>query len=245
MHLSTELQKQLDRLNSSVQLASTIDGTFPDRYAFYNKQGRSFRTEFASTDNEFSIVLFERTSEQNYETCFARGLFYDIARLATVIDLWVEKQKSIVEIEKLFEELELFEDFEFKNSNIDIDKAWTKVKNMFFNDTEFWKFSEWKDRYIELLSEAKKHKAFESYFPFTSHYWLRFSIDKHIKETWTLDTYIIPTMYSDEIPITVRKFYVSYNDKPMGGQFFDTAREALDFYAEKLKETRPIRWVTQ
>jgi hypothetical protein len=130
-------------------------------------------------------------------------------------------------------------------------KAWLEkrnkiiVKNMFFNDAEFWKFSEWKNRYVELLSEAKKHKAFQNYFPFTSHYWLRFSIDKQMKETWTLDTYIIPTMYSDEIPTTLGKFYVSYNDKPMGGQFFDTVKEALDFYAEKLEETKPIRWVAQ
>ena len=103
--------------------------------------------------------------------------------------------------------------------------------------------SEWKDRYVELLEEAKKYKAFRNYFPFTSHYWLRFSIDNQMKETWTLNTYIIPTMYSDEIPATVGKFYVSYNDKPMGAQFFETAKEALDFYAQKLKETKAIRWV--
>jgi hypothetical protein len=243
VHLSKELQRQLDRLNSSVRLASTIDGTFPDRYAFYNNQGRNFRTEFASSNNEFSIVLFKKIPELNYENCVARGLFQDIARLATVIDLWVDKQKSITEIKEHFDELELFEDFEFKNANDDIEKAWRKVKNMFFNDTEFWKFSEWKDRYVDLLVEAKKHKALQSYFPFTSHYWLRFSIDKQMKETWTLDTYIIPTMYSDEIPTTVGEFYVSFNDKPIGGQFFETAQEALDFYAQKLKETKPIRWV--
>jgi hypothetical protein len=243
VHLSKELQKQLDRLNSPVQLATTTDGTFPDKYAFYNNPGRSFRTEFASTNNEFSIVLFEKTPELNYENCFARGLYYDIARVAMVINLWVDNQKSITEIKEHFDELELFKDFEFRHTNDDVEKAWRKVKNMFFNDTEFWKCSEWKDRYVALLGEAKKHKAFQSYFPFTSHYWLRFSIDKQMKETWTLDTYIIPTMYSDEIPTTVGKFYVSYNDKPMGGQFFETAKEALDFYAQKLKEIKPIRLV--
>jgi hypothetical protein len=243
VHLSKELQKQLNQLNSLVQLATTIDGALPDKYSFYNNPGRSFRTEFASTNNEFSIVLFEKTPQLNYENCFARGLFYDITRIAAVINLWVDKQKSITEIKEQFYELELFEDFEFKNANEDIEKAWRKVKNMFFNDTEFWKFSEWKDRYVELLGEAKKHKAFQNYFPFTSHYWLRFSIDKQMKETWTLDTYIIPTMYSEEIPTTFGRFYVSYNDNPMGGQFFDTVKEALDFYAQKLKETKPIRWV--
>ncbi|MBK6338941.1 MAG: hypothetical protein IPF63_04910 [Bacteroidetes bacterium] len=242
VHLSNEIQERLDKLKSNVKLASTIDGTFPDKYSFYNKVGRSFRAEFASTDKDYSIVLYERTDKQNYENCFARGLFTDLDRLTIVIELWVDKQKEISEIKSQFDELELYSDFETKNPNQDIDKAWTKVKNMFFNDTEFWKQSEWKDRYIEMLTEAKRHSAFENYFPFTSHYWLRFSIDKNIKETWTLDTYIIPTMYSDEVPNTLGKLYVSHNDKPMGGQFFETVKEVLDFYADKLKEKKPIQW---
>ena len=61
MHLSSELQRELQRLNSPVQLASTIDGTFPAAYAFLALADRSFRTEFASTEQEFSIVLFEKT----------------------------------------------------------------------------------------------------------------------------------------------------------------------------------------
>ena len=232
----------MDNLNSPVQLAPTIDGILPDRYSFYNKPGKSFRIEFGATEAIFSIVLYERTDKQNYENCFARGLFTNLDRLATVIDLWVDKLRDIAVIKKQFTELELYPDFPFRSINSDIDNAWTKVKNMFFNDNDFWKFSEWGKRYFELLVEAKKHNAFANYFPFTSHYWLRFSIDKGIKETWTLDTYIIPTMYSDEIPTTLGKFYVSYNDKPMGGQFFETAKEGLDFYAEKLKEVKPIKW---
>jgi hypothetical protein len=50
-------------------------------------------------------------------------------------------------------------------------------------------------------------------------------------------------MYSNEVPNTLGKFYVSFNDKPMGGQFFETAKAALDFYADKLKETKPTKWV--
>lgn len=242
VHLSNEIQERLDKLKSNVKLASTNDGTFAGKYSFYNKSGRSFRTEFAKTDKDFSIVLYERTDKQNYEDCFARGLFTDLERLTTVIDLWVDKQKDILEIKSEFAELELYSDFEVKNPNQDIDKAWTKVKNMFFNDTGFWKQAEWRKRYFEMLNEAKRHPAFQNYFPFTSHYWLRFSIDKYIKETWTLDTYIIPTMYSDEVPNTLGKFYVSFNDKPKGGQFFETVKEGLDFYADKLNETKPIKW---
>jgi|GEM_PF-1563054 len=243
MHLSKEIKRRLDKLKSNVKLASTIDGTLPDRYSFYSKSGRNFRTEFGSTNGNFSIVLYERTDKHNYENCFARGLFTNLDRLTLVIDLWVDKQKDISEIKSKFDELELYSGFEFQNPNHDIDKAWTKVKNMFFNNTEFWKQNEWNERYLEMLNEAKRHKAFENYFPFTSHYWLRFSIDKDIKETWTLDTYIIPTIYSSEFPNTLGKFYVSYNEKPMGGQFFETAKEGLDFYSEKLKEIEPIKWV--
>jgi hypothetical protein len=242
VHLSKEIQRRLDELKSNVKLAPTIDGTFPDKYSFYFKTGRSFRTEFASTNNDFSIVLYERTDQQNYENCFARGLFTNLERLANVIYLWVDKQKGISDIKCNFDELELYSDFEITNPNQDIDKAWTKVKNIFFNDTEFWKQTEWNERYLQMLNEAKRHNAFENYFPFTSHYWLRFSIDKELKETWPLGIHIIPTVFSEEVPESLGKFYVSYNDKPMGGKFFETVKEGLDFYADKLKEVKPIKW---
>jgi hypothetical protein len=242
VHLSNEIQKRLVKLTSTIKLASTIDGTFPGEYSFCHMPGRSFRTEFASTNQEFSLVLYERTDQQTYENCYARGLFTDLDRLATVIHFWVDKQKDISEIKSNFDELKLYSDFDTRNPNPDIDKAWTKVRNMFFNDTGFWKQTEWEGRYLNMLNEAKRHKAFENYFPFTSHYWLRFSIDKYIRETWTLSTYIIPTMYSDEVPDTLGKFYVSFSDEPRGGQFFETVKEALDFYAAKLKETSPTKW---
>ncbi len=238
MHLSKELQRRLDKLNSNVNLATTIDGTLPDKHAFYNKPGRSFRAAFASSINDYSIVLYERTDNQNYEHCFARALFTDLDRLATVIDLWVEKQESILEIKHKFNELELYDDFDIKNPNKDINAAWTKVKNMFFNDTEFWKQPEWNERYLEMLNEAIQHQSFENYFPFTSHYNLRFSIDKDINETWDLNTFIIPIINYNKDSNTPGKFYVSYNDQPMGGAYFETAKEGLDFYASKLNKTK-------
>lgn len=243
MHLSDEIQKRLEKLKSAVKLATTIAGTFPDKYAFYKETGRSFRVEFAATDNDFSMVLFERTEKLNYENCFARGLFTDLDRVTSVIDLWVDKQENIAKIKGQFDELELYSDFEVKNPDPDIDKAWTKVKNMFFNDTFFWKDPEWNNRYLEMLDVAKRNKFLESYFPFTSHDYLRFRIDTDPKETSTIIPYIIPTMYSNEIPKSLGKFYVSYNDKPMGGEFFETAREAVDFFADKLKDKKPYRWL--
>jgi hypothetical protein len=237
LHLSNEIQKRLDDLNSNVKLATKFDGTFPNKYSFIQNGERRFRTEFAMTDNVYSIVLFECTYKFDYENCFARGLFTDINKLTIVIDLWVDKQKDIFEISDIFNELEIFVDFEVKNSNIEIDQAWTKVKNMFFNETEFWKQREWKKRYVEILSQAKRHKEFENYFPFTSHYWLRFSLDKEIMKTWILNIYIVPTYDRPE-----KDFYVSFSEKPMSGQFFGTVQKALDFYAEKLKENLPIKW---
>lgn len=178
----------------------------------------------------------------NYENCLARAVFKDINKFARLIDLWVDKHTEIEKLSSEFSELELFKPFSFRHINPDIEAAWIKVKNMKFNNLLFWEDTDWNDRYEIMLDEAKRHKDFENYFPFTSHYWLRFSIDKEIKETWTLDTYIIPTMYSDEVPDTLGKFYVSFNDQPMGGQFFGTAKEGLDFYAKKLNETKPIKW---
>ena len=237
MHLSKEIQKRLGSLNSSVILNSTIDGTFPSQNSFIHKGKRQFRLEFACTNKEFSIVLFERTTDMDYENCFARGIFNNLDSVALIMDLWVEKQKDISEIRADFNELELFNDFEFKNSNIEIDKAWTKVKNMFFNTNQFWKELEWSERYLNLLYEAKKHKAFQNYYPFTSHYWLRFSLDKRLKETWTLSIYIIATFDRKE-----QNYYVSFSEKSMSGEFFDKIKEALDFYAKKLLEIKPIKW---
>jgi len=242
VHLSNEIQTQLDKLNSLVKVSVTIYGYLPDTYAFLHDGVRQFSTEFAESQDEFSIVLYEWRKEQKYNYCFARGIFTDIKRLAMAIDIWVDKQKSATEIKSQFSELELFQDFEVRNHNPDIEFEWMKVKNIFFKDLTFWKSHEWNKRYLELLTKAKEHQAFQNLYPFTSHYWLRFSVDKDKKETWMLDTYVIPTFYSSEFPETLGKFYVSYNDKPIGGQFFETANEALDFYADKLKETKPIRW---
>lgn len=242
VHLSNELQKCLHKLKSRVVISSTSAGTLPDRYSFVHKQGRCFSAAFALNENSFSIVLLEKTDNLNYDNCFARGLFSDINRLAYVIDWWVDKQEDILLIKLRFEELELFSDFVTANQNSDIKKAWRKVRNTFFNDTEFGQYTEWKEKYWELLNIAMHHKAFENYFPFTSHYWLRFSPDKDLNVTWDLNTYIVPTVYNDKDPLIHGKYYVSFNDKPLGGMFFETAKEALDFYAGKLKEVEPTNW---
>ena len=240
MNLSKEIQNRLNKLHSSITLASTIDGTLPDKYSFCHGPGRIFSAEYAMTDEEFSIVLYERTDKQNYGKCFARGLFNNIDRLTSVIALWVGTPNDISKIKSQFDELELFVDFEFSNPNDDINRAWTKVKNMKFNTPIFWKDPEWEERYNEMLIEAKQHPLFKNYFPFTSHYMLRFSVDSELRETWPLGFHIVPASHDSlKTPISLDRYYVSFLT---GSQFFKTAREALDFYGKKLQESRPVKW---
>ncbi|MBK9248338.1 MAG: hypothetical protein IPM69_09570 [Ignavibacteria bacterium] len=201
--------------------------------------GRDYRVKYAKPLEKYALVLFERTDEKNYEMCYARGLFNDRLEIKGVVDLWVKKQIDIAEIKRSYEELEIYQDFEYRNPNPDIDKAWTKVKNMFFNDEDFWEHAEWKRCYIELLKELKDNKAFEKLYPFTTHYWLRFSIDKNIKETWELDTYIFPTVYCDEVPRTLDKFYISFGENLQDRQYFAELKEAVNFYANYLNTPPP------
>jgi hypothetical protein len=245
MHLSNELQIQLTSLNSSVKVGATIYGDFPEKYAFLHEGNRNFSIEFAGSENEFAIVLYEFRHEQKYSYCYARGLFSDIKRLANVVDLWAGQQKSAADIKHQFDELELFTDFEFRHPDPGIDLAWMKVTNMFFNDRSFWKKVEWGNRYLDFLAKAKQHKGFQTLYPFTTHYWLRFSVDKEIKETWPLYVYIVPTFYAEGVSEASGKYYVSYMDEPAVGKYFETAEQALDFYAEKLNETKAIRWVVK
>jgi hypothetical protein len=236
MHLSNEIQRRLTKLNSSVKLASTVYGDFPEKYAFHEGTTRSFRVEFASNFSTLSVVLFERTEQLKYEYCFARGLFTDTDRLATLIDFWVDKEKEVKEIKQHFDEIELFADFDFRNPNNDIDKAWTKIKNIFFNDTKFWEHAEWRIKYLEMLTVAKGHKNFENYYPFTSHYWLRFSPTKTITTANLMDYYILACFDTSK-----GEYCVSLACELKDAIYFKTANECLDFayetyYKEKFKQ---------
>jgi hypothetical protein len=72
MQLARDLQKQLEEFNSSVQLATTIDGTFPTSYAFMQGRGRQFRAEFASDQTTFAVVLFEIAEDAYQEKNLGR-----------------------------------------------------------------------------------------------------------------------------------------------------------------------------
>lgn len=235
MHLSKELQNRLDSISSKVMLAKTIDGTFPADYSFMSGNGRQFRTEFGSSLTDFSIVLFERSTNLNYENCYARAVFKDLDKLARLIDLWVDKQVSVDKLAKEFSELELFRPFSPRHDNPDIEASWTKVKNMKFNETTFWKKTEWNERYEIMLLKAKEHKGFQNYFPFTSHYNLRFSVNKEITITWTLPLSIIPCVDTSK-----GLYEVSLSDSDT--KYFKDINVALDFFADTLKQIAPTDW---
>lgn len=139
MYVSGEIQNQPCQLNSQVKLGYCFDGSFPAKYAFANDSKRQISVDFASSENEFSIVLVESTQRHKHVHCFARGIFNDTVRLATVIDHWVGSQTKANVFAKYFPELELFTDFAERADIADIDKAWTKVKNQIFNDAWYWK----------------------------------------------------------------------------------------------------------
>jgi len=235
--LSKDLQDQLDKLDSNIQLAATINGSIPTNYAFVNSGSFQFRTEFASKANEFSIVLFTKQSDLNYENCYARGVITGIERLALLIDFWVNKRIEITKISKQFRELEWFKLFSFYNTNSDIEAAWIKIKNIQFNNLGFWKYQEWNDRYEIMLNAAKRYKKFENLFPLTSHYNLRFSIDKEIKQSWEFYYSIVPAFDKQKGNYCVE---ISLNHDE--AKYFDDINTALDFYSEVLSKIKPTVW---
>jgi hypothetical protein len=60
MHLSQELQKQLIKIGSSIELAKTIDNESPASYAFYHPiRERNFRLDFGVDDKPIFNCIFQ------------------------------------------------------------------------------------------------------------------------------------------------------------------------------------------
>jgi hypothetical protein len=229
-------------MKNAIKLALTIDKNEPSDYAFHHSiKSRSFRTEYARNENETSIVLFDRL-KTDYELCHFRGIITSIDRLAKLINDWLENQLSVEQIALKYNELEKFEDFGFKHPNPKIEAKWIKVKNMQFNELSFWKHQDWHNRYDIMLIEAKKRKEFAKLYPFTSLYWLRFSMNDKLTKTWQLGLHIVPTWDTSEglyfVDYPINEGDSSIN--PIGRSFVDI-NEALDFYAAKLNEFKPIK----
>ena len=239
MNLTKEIQKHLMSVSSKLELATTIDGEMPSKYAFYKpKRKRSFRTELRKEEAGYSLVLFEVGNGRDYEFCYFRSVLDSLERLTNILIDWVENELSVTEIYEKYENLEKFKDYEYAHSNIEIEEKWLKVKNMAFNDLKFWQKLDFHKRYEIMLSTAKKRKEFEKFYPFTSHYWLRFSLDIKNQETWVLDLNIVPVCESEN-----GEYLVNIPEKVNNQFYFNDIEKALDFYSQKLTEYKPVKWV--
>jgi len=239
MHLSKELQKKLKKIGSSIELAETIYNESPSNYVFYQpKKERNFRVDFGDSTNEYSIVFFDRTEERDYEICYLRGKFNSIERLAESIKSWIEDEERIDNLANDFSEFEVFQFDKYENPNPLIEAKWKYIKNRVFNNTKFWQNGGYEERYFQMIEVAKKKKEWESYFPFTSHDWLRFSLNDELTKTWELGLHIIPTWKTDK-----GKYYVGVPEtERKGGYTFQGLDEAINFYEKKLNEHQPINW---
>lgn len=241
MHLSNELQKLLRLNNSSIELAKTIDGELPSNYAFFQPQAkgeRNFRIQYGQHIEEFSIILFDRAGHRGYETCYFRGLFKSLETIAQLLKDWIDKKEEKKKITSKFSELEVFELDEFEHPNKAIEEEWRYVKNHIFNNPKFWDNRDYEERYYSMLKLAKKKEAWRSYIPFTSHDWLRFSLNKELTDTWVLGLHIIPTWTTEN-----GKYYVGVPEsESKGGCFFEEVEAAIEFYDKKLNEYQPVKW---
>ena len=226
-------------IGSSIELAKTIDNESPSNYAFYQPtKERNFRVDFGEIANEFSTVFFDRTEKRNHEICYLRGRFDSIKRLADSIKMWVEDEETEENIANRFKELESFHFDDYENPNPQIEERWKYVKNRIFNDTEFWKNKDWEERYFKMVNAAKRKEEWKNYFPFTSHHWLRFSLNYDLTNTWELGLHIIPTWTTEN-----GNYHVGVPESESKEGFtFQELDEAIEFYDLKLKEYQPINW---
>ena len=239
MHISIEIQSRLHKYNSNIELdfSDSIHGMNnrnTNASCGTEKYGRNFIAGFAKSNNDFYIILFENKRKYIYIDCFARAYITDLEKLVHIIYLWVDKEIKISEIKELHNGIELFEEFNFRNSNNEINEAWRKIKNIFFFDDEFWNYTEWKSRYLELLIKANKHKILRNYYPTTSHQRLKFHLTKDCIERWSHDLFILPFWQEDNSINLKYKYFVSYSDIIF--EQFETVNEGLNFLSRKILE---------
>jgi hypothetical protein len=159
-------------------------------------------------------------------------------KVANSIKDWIEIEETVKNIANEFEEFEIFQFDEFENPNPEIEERWKYVKNRIFNDTLFCKKKDWEERYFKMLDAAKRKEAWKSYFPYTSHYWLRFSLNSELTNTWELGLHIIPTWETED-----GNYHVGVPESENKEGFtFKELDEAIEFYDFKLNEYQPINW---
>ena len=242
MHLSKTLQKQLKKIGSSIELAKTFDNTLPSNYVFYEpNKARDFRVGLRRAHRQFTVVLLEKTGVRDFVICYFRGIFTSMNELAKAIKHWVEDEYDIDKIATRFPNLEKYIFDEFENPNPIIEARWKYVRNRFFEQYKFWEGGDREIRYFKMVDHAKRRDEWKNYYPFTSHYSLRFSLTDEISHTWVLSLNIVPTWCK-----TNGNYRVAVPQKENKAEedffYFEKLEEALDFYSVKLKEHQPIKW---
>ncbi|MEM9545179.1 MAG: hypothetical protein AAGA77_04360 [Bacteroidota bacterium] len=239
MYLTNELQKHLRSIGSTIHLYNSFESPGPANYVYYTPTGdRNFRVDFGRTTMEYSVVLFIRTKEQNYEMCYFRGLFNSLDQLARVLKAWIDEKQNVDVIATQYNELEPFLFDEFVHPNPAIEERWCYVKNRIFNDLKFWQNQNFEMLYFKMLEHAKRNKEWSHYYPFTSHDWFRFSLNEELSVTWVLALVLIPTRTTEK-----GNYFVGVPEEECKeGYFFDDVEEAIKFYGRKLKEYKPIAY---
>lgn len=121
----------------------------------------------------------------------------------------------------------------------EIAAAWVELENKIIDASKVdWRADyEWLTLYKVLIVAAKEHPYLQNYFPLTSHYCLRFSVDKHLHESW-------PFFYSIEPSYDLEKgkyqVHTSLNSEDT--RHFDDVYSALDYLADWMHANKPIRW---
>jgi hypothetical protein len=118
----------------------------------------------------------------------------------------------------------------------EIEAAWLKLENN-ISEAALRRDSDWFRLYKEIITAAKQHLYFQNYFPLTSHYCLRFSVDKHLHESW-------PFFYSIEPADNGAKenYRVHTSMDEVNTRYFADVHSALDFLADLMRNNDPVKW---
>ncbi|MCU0354352.1 MAG: hypothetical protein MUD08_11545 [Cytophagales bacterium] len=121
--------------------------------------------------------------------------------------------------------------------NPDIEAAWIELENDISEAAISGRVENWLNLYKELITAAKQHDYLQNYFPLTSHYRLRFSMDKHLHESW-------PFFYSVEPLLDEKKYkykvHISIEDTE--ARYFSDAYSALEFLTDLMRNIKPTKW---
>ena len=126
--------------------------------------------------------------------------------------------------------------YNINDMDSEIEAAWCKVENDILYASSC-RNSRWLNLYRDIISAAKQHSYFQSHFPLTSHYCLRFSVDKNLHESWPFFCSIEPADNGAEENYRV---HTSMDD--LDDRYFVDVHSALDFLADLMRSKGSVKW---